>query len=80
MAIKPLITYWLIGIIPAFLFACSGGEQPEEQQESVEVAEKKSGGGVIPKYQMDALNRAKDVEAMLLETDEKRRKQLEEMQ
>ena len=80
MAIKSLVFVGLVAIISVFLLACSGSDKPGEETPASEVPDKQTGTGVIPKYQMDALNRAKNTESILLEADEKRRKQLEELQ
>ena len=80
MTIKALISFGLVGIISVFLLACSGSDKPEEETPASKVPDKQTGTGVIPKHQMDALNRAKNTESMLLEADEKRRKKLEELQ
>ncbi|WP_145999270.1 hypothetical protein [Oceanicoccus sp. KOV_DT_Chl] len=40
-------------------------------------AAKENSSGVIPQHQLDTLQQAKDAEALLLKTDEDRRKQLQ---
>ena len=65
-------------IVSIFLGACSNSE--EEAAPASTPKEQSSGTGVIPKHQIDTLNRAKAVDAQALDADEKRRKQLEAMQ
>ncbi len=53
-------------VVLSSLVACSGEHDSDESKPS----------GVIPQYQLDALDRAKNTEALILEADKKRREQL----
>ncbi|ARN72958.1 hypothetical protein BST96_01850 [Oceanicoccus sagamiensis] len=62
------------------LGACSQSAEDDNADETVAPTQQSSGTGVIPKHQIDTLNRARSLDAQAMEADEKRRKQLEAMQ
>lgn len=55
---------WVIVLL--LLQACSSDNSGDESKPS----------GVIPQYQLDTLDRAKDTEALILDADKKRQEQL----
>ena len=61
-----IVNYAISAVFFSLLVACGSGEPSDEP------------GGVIPEHQLQALEKAEGVEAMILEADEKRRKQMEE--
>ncbi len=61
-----IVNYASAAIICGLLLACGSDESAEES------------GGVIPQHQLDALEKAKGVEAMMQEADDQRRKEMEE--
>jgi len=61
-----IVNYMSAAIVCGLLLGCGSDESAEKP------------GGVIPQHQLDALEKAKGVEAMMLEADEERRKAREE--
>jgi hypothetical protein len=57
---------WVVVLLS--LQACSGDNKSEESKPA----------GVIPQYQLDTLEQAKDTEAIILDADKKRLEQLGE--
>ncbi len=67
----------IAALVTFFLVACSGSG---DETPAADDKPKAQGTGVIPKHQIDTLNRAKAVDDKVLAADEERRKQLEAMQ
>jgi outer membrane biogenesis lipoprotein LolB len=74
----------ILMLTAVLLFGCGADDKVEQQADlsdaqshPAEESSKKT-SGVVPQYQLDALERAGNAEALLLKADEERRKALEQ--
>ena len=66
----------VVGLFISILIACGSESGNDSSSENVNDTEKKQ--GAIPEHQLKALDKAKNTENILLESEQKRKKEMEE--